>query len=229
MTNKWKMLFKTEHQDDLWCWFILSNLFSSSFMLFGIKTVSRAIPLLANREAKAPEYLTSMLVYTTGQIISFNIILQKSTGEIILHESYSAVLHKHKHHTDCTVQLFSRQPESSHAEDRWREKTGQNSIEGRGREGVGGWMGRGEIHNHNRLTPPALALYWSRKHRHKQIARQTNSGCLKVDPKIFTLSHLSWRPFIFWGQELMESAVFPVNEGTFRCRTTSTNVQHSKL
>ncbi|KAM7404956.1 hypothetical protein PAMP_012255 [Pampus punctatissimus] len=45
---------------------------------------------------KAQEYLTSMVVYTTAQIISFNIILQRSTEEKILHESYSAILHKHK-------------------------------------------------------------------------------------------------------------------------------------
>lgn len=35
------------------------------------------------------------------------------------------------HHTYCTVQLFSPQPESSHAEERWRgEKKGQNRREG---------------------------------------------------------------------------------------------------
>lgn len=116
----------------------------------------------------AQECLTSMSVSATGQIISFHIILRGVLwGEDLTWKLQHSLSTRLLHHADCTVQLFSPQPESSHAKDRWRGKKGQDRREGgcgnkprkREREKDIWRMRRGEIYNNSRLTPPALALY----------------------------------------------------------------------
>ncbi len=99
MRATWKMHFKTEQQDgDLYC--KTSTLCTCASLmyhtvrlplLFGIKTQFwQSVLFLVKREV-LKSISTSMLVYTTGQITSFHIILQGRSGEKILHESYSTV------------------------------------------------------------------------------------------------------------------------------------------
>lgn len=176
MRTTWKMQFKTEQRDgDLYCksstLCTCASLMCHTVMLpllFGIKNkipaVSRKIPLLAKREAQTLKSIwTRMLLYTTGQITSFHIILQGCSGGENLTWKLQHSLHEHKllHHTDYTVQLFSPQPESSHKKDRTeeKEKKGVETKPGRQRERKtqGGWGGGRSI-----ITADSLLQLWLR-------------------------------------------------------------------
>lgn len=187
---------------------------------------------------KAREFLTSRLVcHRANNIISYNF-----TG-VPRGESHSTVCMST---SSCITQLvhyscFTPQPESSHAKERWRGK--KEGTEG-GCEGKTSkkkkkntWrMRTEEIYNKSTLTPPGLALYESRNRKGGKIL----CGWLEVDPIVFTLCQLSWRPFITWGQTTKpKNVIFPVKEGSPQTEGTcptqqvafnrSTKVWHSSL